>query len=283
MPPNTPLRSPIRRLALVLAVPCIVFGLADAVRVLVSQKPTLVHADEFTPGFAHQYVTVMGLPHLEATTGYVIEKYSERGYYRTTEVGPFALIPLNVPERSENRVMLAEVPLVEDKIPDDMLDQYRIEFVGLAGEVPEDLQAVIAKKFPAHTTFSRVRVRLGPPRLAASLSFVLFAGLVYLYLLWLARKYERSEDAQRGFAQRISLFFVAIAQPCLLSIMWLRLRLDPEAESIGLIAAGFLLQAFFLSFAFMRRDWLAAGSEDEKEEDSEPVAEELQASGEPQG
>ena len=162
------LRSPLRRVGLFLLTPFLLFGLVDLGRTLAARTPTLVPADAYEAGFSREHITAHGLAHLEAGIAYNISTYSQHQVFgKPIKVEPFALLPLNVPERSEGRVLLAEVPLdSEGQLPDDLLDRDRFEFTGLAGLLPGDLHRIVAKDFAPGTRFSRVQVRIGPPRIA---------------------------------------------------------------------------------------------------------------------
>lgn len=268
------LRSPMRRVGLIVLAPFFLLGLVDLVRVLVAQTPRLVAADEYVPGFSREHITAYGLGHLESAVAYNITTYSERRSFGQPErVEPFALIPLNRPERSEGRVLLAEVPLVNDELPEDMLDRDRYEFTGLAGAIPEELRVVIAKDFPRDTKFSRVQVRLGPPRLAVSFTFMLMPALLFGVMLWRARVYEASDDARLGARQKMSWFLLLLSLPLALSVYWLRLRWDPEVDSIGLVVTAFGWMLLWLPVAFAMRGLRQDSAYEEDSEALEPEEE----------
>lgn len=243
-----------RRVGLIVLAPFFLFGLVDGVRVLAAQTPRLVAADAYMPGFSREHITAHGLGHLESAVVYTINTYYEpRAFGQPEKVEPFALIPLNRPERSEGRVLLAEVPLVNDALPEDMLDRDRYEFTGLAGAIPDDLRAIIAKDFRPDTKFARVQVRRGAPRPSVSLMLMLMSALVFGVMMWRARSYEASEDAQRGVPQKMSWFFLLLSLPLACSVVWMRLRWDPEADSVGLVVGAFAWQLLWLPVAFALR------------------------------
>jgi hypothetical protein len=263
-----------RRVGLIVLAPFFLFGLVDGVRVLLARTPRLVAADEYTPGFSREHITAHGLGHIESAVAYNISTYREsRAFGEPIKVEPFALIPLNRPERSEGRVLLAEVPLVNDELPEDMLDRDRFEFTGLAGAIPDDLRGVIAKDFPRDTKFSRVQVRLGPPSLGVSFTLMLMPALLFGVMLWRARVYEASEDAHLGAPQKMSGFLLLLGLPLAISVVWLRLRWDPEADSIGLVVAAFAWMLLWLPMAFALRGLRQDPREEEDSEAPEEQAE----------
>ncbi len=109
-----PLRSPLRRLLVWLVGPQLAFGVFDLARVTWQQSPREVQADEFSARFFHEHVKLIGLAHFDDTLTYEIVHTDERSFFgRPVKVEPYALLPLNRPERSEGSLVLAEVPLVE--------------------------------------------------------------------------------------------------------------------------------------------------------------------------
>lgn len=252
--PVLPLRSPLRRVGWILLLPFLLFGLVDAGRAILQRSPREVLADEFSASFFHENVTVVGLARLDEVVPYEIRTYYGQSFFgQPIKVEPFALIPLNVPERSGNRVLLAEVPLVGDELPADIVNRDRFEFTGLAGPLPSDLRNFIEDDFPPNAVLTRVQLSRGAPRLAVSMAMILSASLLLAWFYWRAAAYEASDDAQEGYPQRVSKFLVTLGLLAPVAVLWKRLQLDPAVDEVGPTAAAMSGLLMMLMLAVMLR------------------------------
>jgi hypothetical protein len=246
------LRSPLRRLGLVLFLPCVVFGLVDGVRAWVEREPRLVQADEYVPGFSHERVTATGLMHPEQAIPYQVGTFHTYGGRKPNrgdkpvETVDFVLIPLNVSERSGNRLMLAELPLEGEELPEELRERGRYEFTGLVGPVSDELRHEVLGRYPSGTVISRLQLRQEGPRLVVSLALMVMPLLLLRWMLWRADTYNRSQDAARGYPQKMSLFFLVIALPWPAYLMWMRLRREADVDSVGFVVFAYGMMLFFL-------------------------------------
>lgn len=214
-------------------------GLIDLARVLwpLEAQP----ADEIALSWFYRRALVVGLAHTETAQSYQVEKYMT---YRGIRVGepeqidPFVLVPLNVPDRSEGRLVLLELPL-DGRPP--IADVNGVEFSGLLGPVPDDLLPFItmAKGQPRP-------MRLQPAETpSVAISLLLFAGVAWA--LRMLRKAERSGLRSTGMSR---LCFVLAQVP-----MWLalatRLRLHPAANQGGTWAVVVFTHVIFFAFSLM--------------------------------
>ncbi|WP_309893128.1 hypothetical protein [Archangium sp.] len=78
---------------------------------------------------------------------------------KPVKTADFVLIPLNVPKRSGNRVMLAELPLEGEELPEELLNHDRYEFTGLVGSISNELQHEVLGRYPSGTVISRLQLR----------------------------------------------------------------------------------------------------------------------------
>lgn len=253
------LRSPMGRVGLVLLLPCLFLGLVDGVRTWFGREPRPVLADEYVPGFSKELVTATGLMHPEEAIPYQVGTYYTSGGAKPmrgekpVKTADFVLIPLNVSERSGNRVMLAELPLLDETLPEEVRDRDRYEFTGLVGSVSDELRKEVLGRYPSGTVISRLQLRQEGPRLVVSLALVMMPLLLLGFMRWRARVYEQGEDAALGYPQKVSRFFLMLTLPWPTYLLWMRARREPDVDSLGFVVFAYGMMLFFLLFAFMGR------------------------------
>lgn len=214
-------------------------GLIDLARVLwpLEAQP----ADEIALSWMYRRALVVGLAHTEKPQGYQVKRYmAHRGIPvgEPMEVAPFMLLPLNVPDRSEGRLVLLELPL-DGKPP--LADVGGVEFVGLLGPVPDDLLPYItrAKGQPRP-------MRLQPAEApSVAISLLIFAGVAWV--LRMLRKAERRGLQSTG----MSRLCFALAQVPVWLALAVRLRLHPAANQAATWAVVVFLHTILFAFSLV--------------------------------
>ena len=215
----------------------------DLVRALLPAQQ--VDVDLLEPGFIYRHVRLIGLPHLELARGYTIRTY--RGYSGSAvfdeliSVKPWALVPLNRPERAGGKLVVAEIPLGPEGLPIDF-DPNAIEFEGLAGPFPEEVADVA--EFDSGYRITRLQVGGAPSRIL-SLVFLAWSAC----FLWLVIGREKLPPRSTGLSR---VTFLA-AVPFLLWLVVMRLRATPEANEVATWASVLILSSMIIGMAFVVR------------------------------
>ncbi|HYV44489.1 MAG TPA: hypothetical protein VFA20_06480 [Myxococcaceae bacterium] len=210
-------------------------GLFDLARVLWPPSPR--PADEIEPSWLFHRARVVGLAHTEKVLRYRIATYrtypSGIPIGEPIEVEPFVLIPLNVPDRSEGRLTLLELPADAPALASDFDG---VEYTGLLGPVPDDLWVHVPQ------TKGGPRPMRLQPSAAPSVVVSLFILAGVAWALRMLRKAERRGLQSTGMS---GLCFF-LAQLPVLYLLAVRLRLHPAGNQL----APWALAAFFHALLF---------------------------------
>jgi hypothetical protein len=183
---------------------------------------------------------VVGLAHAEKAQGYRIERYEAyRGIPigKPTQVDPFVLFPLNVPDRAGGRLVLLELPW--DRPP--LADVEGVEFSGLLGPVPDDLLPHVN-----HARGQPLPMRLQPAESPSVLvSLLLFGGVAWAFRM--LRKAERRGLQSTGMSR---VGFVLAQIPVWLALA-ARLRFHPAANQVSTWAFVLFIHTLFFAFSLM--------------------------------